>query len=114
MAFKDRPGKRVRSILPILAFRPILLVTSRSSVHQLLIAYTVDLIRVLRELFDITLRPELAFATTWNELKEAFEAYERSNSRQRIHKIICSKAMQDDQSLTPDSIGSKVRELLRD
>ena len=100
--------------LPILTSQSILLVMSRASVHRLLIAYTVDLIRVLRELFDLTLRPELALATTWTELREAFEAYERSYSRQRVHTNICSRTTQDELTLTPESISRKVRELLRD
>jgi hypothetical protein len=84
-----------------------------ASVQRLLIAYIVDLIYVLKELFDITLRPELALSTTWMELREAFEAYERSRSRQRIHRDICSKTVEGD-PLTGDSISRKVRDLLRD
>ncbi|KAF8269756.1 CHAT domain-containing protein [Lactarius quietus] len=67
---------------------------------RLLVAYTVDLIRVLRELFDITLRPDLALKATWTEIQAAFEAYERSQSRQRVHEMICSKTAQDEQALT--------------
>jgi hypothetical protein len=100
--------------LSILTFRPILLAMGRSAVHRLLIAYTVDLIRVLRELFDLTLRPDLALTTTWTELREAFESYEQSNSRQRIHQSICSRTTLDEPTLTPDGISRKVRELLRD
>ena len=111
MAFNECSRERVRaSVHPYIL---ILLVMSRSSVHRLVIAYTVDLIRVLRELFDITLRPDLALATGWTELQAAFEAYERSHSRLRIHKRICTKSGQDE-TLSADDISQKVRELLRD
>ena len=85
----------------------------RASVQRLLIAYIVDLIRVLKELFDITLRPELAPSITWTELREAFEVYERSRLRQRIHREICSKMVEGD-PLTGDGIGRKVKDLVRD
>jgi hypothetical protein len=81
-------------------------------VQRFLIAYTVDLISVLRELFDLTLQPALALTTTWQELREAFETYERSSSRQRIHGIICSKSPQGEQILTADGINEKVRVLV--
>jgi hypothetical protein len=100
--------------LPILTYRPILFVIGRPAVHRLLVAYIVDLIRVLRELFDLTLRPDLALTVTWTELREALEAYEQSLSRQRIHKIICSKITRDEQILTADGIGRMVRDLLRE
>lgn len=48
-------------------------------------AYTVDLISVLKSLFDFTLKPDLAGTTNWEVLKEAFEDYERSNKRKEIH-----------------------------
>jgi hypothetical protein len=87
-------------------------VIRRASVQRLIIAYIVDLIRVLKELFDITLRPELALST-WMEIREAFGAYERSRLRQRIHRDICSKTVEGD-LLTGDSISRKVWDLLRD
>jgi hypothetical protein len=97
--------------LPICTIR-YLLMMARPSVQRLLIAYTVDLISVLRELFDLTLQPDKALATTWQELKEAFEAYERSPSRQRIHNSICSKSAQGEQIVTADDIREKVRDLV--
>jgi hypothetical protein len=87
---------------------------ARPSVQRLLIAYTVDLINVLRELFDLTLQPNKALAATWQELKEAFETYERSLSRQRIHNSICSKSAQGEQIMTADGIEDKVRDLVRE
>ena len=86
--------------------------TVRPEVQRFLIGYTVDLVNVLRELFDFTLKPALALTTTWEELREAFEAYERSSSRQRIHNIICSKAPQGEHILTADGLNEKVRALV--
>ncbi|KAI9432389.1 hypothetical protein H4582DRAFT_2131814 [Lactarius indigo] len=85
--------------------------SSIPSVQRLLIAYTVDLVGVLRELFDITLRPDLALTTTWKELQVAFESYERSYSRQRIHNSIYSNTTHG-QQMTVDDISRMVRELL--
>ena len=111
MAFHDSSREHVRTVAhPSIL---ILLVMDRASVQRLVIAYTVDLIRVLRELFDITLRPDLALTISWAELQAAFEAYERSHSRQRIHKRICSE-MTLDNTLSAEDISQKVRELLRD
>ena len=86
----------------------------RHEVQSLLVAYTVDLIKVLRELFDIALQPGIALKTTWKELQEAFEAYERSFSRQRIHNIISSKVPQGKQILTADVLDEEVRGLLEE
>jgi hypothetical protein len=66
------------------------LILGRSEVQRVVIAYIVDLIRVLIELFNITIRAELALTTTERELYEAFEAYVKSSSRQRIHDRIRS------------------------
>ena len=60
-------------------------------------AYTVDLIRVLESLFDFAIVPNLSGRTTWPVLKEAFEAYERSDSRQQTHHQICANFQQDRQ-----------------
>ena len=90
-----------------------LLTSTRPQVQRLLITYTVDLISVLKELFDITLKPDLALTTTWNELKDAFEAYERSLTCRRIHNNIYSTTPQD-QILTVDSLSQKIRELLEE
>ena len=73
-----------------------------------------DLIRVLKELYDIVRRPgPEALSPTWLELREAFEAYERSRLRQRIHREICSKTVEGD-PLTGDGLSRKVRDLVRD
>ena len=86
--------------------------TDRAPVQRLLFAYTVDLIRVLRELFDITLRPNAELTTNWSDLKEAFETYQRSPSRQYIHKSICSYTPHDGWILTANDLTNKLRELL--
>lgn len=85
---------------------------NEASVQRLLFAYTVDLIRVLRELFDITLRPDAELTTTWRDLQEAFETYERSPSRRHIHKSICSYTPHDGWILTANDLTNKLRELL--
>jgi len=82
---------------------------ARPEVQRFLIAYIVDLISVLRELFDITLKPE-GLVTTWKELKDAFEAYERSPSCRRIHNNICSTPQGE--LLTVDGLNNKICELL--
>jgi len=91
----------------------MLIETPRPGVQRLLIAYTVDLISVLKELFYFTLRPASALAPTWDDLKNAFETYERSSSRQRIHNIICSKSPQGGQILTEDDIYEQVHVLVK-
>jgi hypothetical protein len=72
-------------------------------------AYTVDLMNVLRELFDFTLRPGLDLTTDWEVLKEAFAAYEYSSSRQNIHNRIRSNT---DILMSPDAFDAQVYELL--
>ena len=68
----------------------ILLAMDRSEVQRLLIAYIVDLVKVLTELFDITIRVESALTTNMVDLHEAFETYEKSDSRRSIHESIRS------------------------
>ncbi|KAH8979492.1 hypothetical protein EDB86DRAFT_3248366 [Lactarius hatsudake] len=80
-------------------------------VQRLLIAYVVDLVGVLRRLFYITLRPDLALTTTWKELQVALESYERSHSRQRIHNSIYSNTMRG-QQMTVDDVSRMMSELL--
>ena len=75
-------------------------------------AYTVDLIRVLQSLFDFAIAPKLLGRTTWPVLQEAFEAYERSDSRQQTHRQICANFQQDRQIHNLDSFDRVVRELL--
>lgn len=99
--------------LPICVTCQYLLMMARPEVQRLLIAYTVDLISVLRELFDITLKPDLVLTTTWTELQDAFEAYERSSSCRRIHDSICSTTPQGE-LLTVDGLSKKIRELLEE
>ena len=87
----------------------------RPSVQRLLIAYTVDLISVLRKLFDITLSgrsPGSTITITWAELQEAFEAYEIS--RKRIHARFRSKRTRDESTMSEDDLREGVRELLQE
>jgi len=86
---------------------------TRPEVQRLLIAYTVDLVNVLRELFDFTLKPSLTLTATWEELREAFEAYERSSSRQRVHNVIRSKASPEGECiLTADGLTERISALV--
>ncbi|KAN0138278.1 hypothetical protein V8E53_003741 [Lactarius tabidus] len=85
---------------------------NEAPVQRLLLAYTVDLIRVLKELFNITLRPDAKLTTTWPDLQEALETYARSPSLQHIHKSICSYTPQDGWFLTANDLTNKLRELL--
>ena len=48
-------------------------------------AYTIDLISVLKSLFDNTLKPDLVGTTNWEVLEEAFGNYERSNKRRKMY-----------------------------
>jgi len=97
---------------PFVQWLSTTVLVNEAPVQRLLFAYTVDLIRVLRELFDITLRPNAEFTTNWSDLKEAFETYERSPSRRHIHKSICSYTPQDGWILTANDLCNKLRELL--
>ncbi|KAJ6478701.1 hypothetical protein DFH09DRAFT_1215295 [Mycena vulgaris] len=57
-------------------------------VERVLIAYTVDLILVLEELFKIVLQPKAAGSASWNDLREAFEAYHRTTSQSTVHGAV--------------------------
>jgi len=78
-----------------------------SEVQRVLIAYIVDLIEVLKRLFEKTITAELA--TTWPDLQAAFVEYEKSSARQSIHERIRSK----NPMLTSDEIEKKVKQLLQ-
>jgi len=88
-----------------------IVLVNEAPAQRLLFAYTVDLIRVLSELFNTTLRPDAKLTTTWPDLKVAFETYERSPSRRRIHKSICSSIPPDGWTLTANDISNGLREL---
>ena len=85
----------------------------RSSVERLIMAYSVDLILVLKSLFDFTLKPDLAGSANWEVLKEAFEAYERSHDAQKNHNL-CRSAWQENRTLDRDSFRARIRELVGD
>jgi len=80
-----------------------------SNCRQLLIAYIVDLVKVLIELFNITLRVDLALKTSWAEIHQAIEAYRTSSSFQSIHESIRSK----NRSIVGNwNVNKEVRQLL--
>jgi len=78
-----------------------------SEARRLLITYIVDLVNVLIELFNLTLRVDLILTTTWTELREAFEAYQGSSSCQSIHDSIRSK-----RRWIIEDVGSEISHLL--
>jgi len=85
-------------------------------VRRLLMTYTVDLTTVLKSLFDISLNrmPQSPARTTWLELKEAFEAYNRAGSHKQIHGRIRVIFQQDQQNLDSDRFQRVFRELVKD
>lgn len=89
---------------------------SRPQVQCLLMIYTADLTTVLKSLFEITVirMPHSPERTTWLGLKEAFEAYEGSGSRQQIHHRICAIFRQQQQILDLDSFHRMFYELVKD
>jgi hypothetical protein len=77
--------------------------------------YTVNLTAVLKSLFDIVIQmPQSSERTTWLKLKEAFEAYEGSGSRQQIHRRIYAIFQHDQQILDSDSFHHTFYELVKD
>jgi hypothetical protein len=108
MAEKDSGSKFVRVVAHPSRYLDLLFVMDRSEAQRVLIAYIVDLIMVLIELFNITIRLELALTVTWDSLQEAFESYEKSSSRQRIHESIRSRKPM----VTTGEIRREIRRLL--
>jgi len=78
------------------------------STQNCLVGYTVDLILVLECLFLIKLPLPRIGATSWKEVQEAFESYERSESRPRVHDEVRSGPHQ----YNPDNIRDRVKELV--
>ncbi|KAJ7753673.1 hypothetical protein DFH07DRAFT_823986 [Mycena maculata] len=66
-----------------------------SEVHRVLLAYIMDLILVMEELFKIALQPKVFGRISWTELEEAFEAYGRTGSPVKIHEGIRMLVEQD-------------------
>ncbi|KAJ7279522.1 hypothetical protein C8J57DRAFT_1303523 [Mycena rebaudengoi] len=83
-------------------------------VQRVFIAYAVDLTLVLRELFDRALLPDKTGSVTWDDLREAFEAYDRTPSRAGVHGEV-TKLVKKHGGLTaaPAGIHTAVEELLR-
>ncbi|KAJ7193936.1 hypothetical protein GGX14DRAFT_587371 [Mycena pura] len=83
-------------------------------VQRVFISYTVDLMLVLRELFDFTLQRQWAGRVTWRDLGEAWAAYHRTPSQARVHSEI-TELVKKHEGLSADSnaIHESVVELLR-
>ena len=75
-------------------------------------AYTIDLISVLRLLFDFTLKSNLAGPTDWRVLQEALEAYERSNNRNQNHASCWALYGKGDQAPTRENFRQTIKQLL--
>ena len=71
----------------------------------MLMAYTVDLISVLKSLFCITLQP--AGKTDWEVLKEAFKDYEHLDKRKIVHASC--RLMYDEKNLTLTKEGFRLK-----
>lgn len=81
-------------------------------VERLLMAYTIDLISVLRSLFDFTLKPDLVGTTNWKILIEAFEAFQYSERRKAIHDSCVEAYNGRPQILTREAFRQTVKNLL--
>jgi hypothetical protein len=86
--------------------------SGRPDVQRLLMAYAVDLVLVMESLFKFTLRPDLSGTTSWEALKEAFEAYERSNAPHVIHDAIRSYVDQCGERFDLEGIFEKIKQLV--
>jgi len=78
----------------------------------MVMAYTVDLVSVLKSLFDFTLQPRLAGTPDWEALKEAFEAYERTSLSQQNHASCRSAFQQTARTLDRNAFRAKLTELV--
>ncbi|KAH8998267.1 hypothetical protein EDB86DRAFT_825885 [Lactarius hatsudake] len=76
-----------------------------SWLQRFLMTYTVDLVSVLRKLFDTTL------TATWDGVQEAYGAYEKSGSRQNLHDRILSNIPQDGHDLKGGDVNGIFRVL---
>jgi len=74
-------------------------------------AYTTDLITVLKSLFDVE-KPSFSEGTMWPELNRVFQTYEQLDPREQIHRRICAKFQHDQQSSDPGSFHRELCELL--
>ena len=76
----------------------------------MLMAYTVDLISVLKSLFCITLQP--AGKADWEVLKEAFKDYEHLDKRTIVHASCRSMYDEKNLTLTKEGFRQKINQLL--
>ncbi|KAF7338928.1 hypothetical protein MVEN_01968800 [Mycena venus] len=63
-------------------------------VRRVMIAYTVDMILILEELFKFTLVPTSDGIVTWKLLQEAFEAHHRTTAQNSVHTDIATRVEQ--------------------
>jgi len=73
-------------------------------------AYTTDLITVLKSLFDVV--PSSSEGTMWPELNRVFQAYERFDPREQIHRRICANFQHDQQINDADGFRLELRAML--
>ncbi|KAI9445970.1 hypothetical protein H4582DRAFT_2052101 [Lactarius indigo] len=73
-------------------------VENTSWMQSFLMTYTVDLVSVLRNLFDTTR------TATWDGVQEAYGTYERSGSRQNLHDRILSNIPRGGHGLKEDDM----------
>jgi len=82
-----------------------------SEARRMLVTYIVDLVKVLIELFNITLtrtvKVDSVPTTSWKELNLAVEAYKSSPSCQSIHQRVRSK-----EQWIGDDVGIEISHLL--
>ncbi|KAF8257001.1 hypothetical protein EI94DRAFT_1709805 [Lactarius quietus] len=78
-----------------------------SEARRMLVAYIVDLVKVLIELFNKTLMADLALAISWPELQQVFDTYRTSEGCQNIHESIRSK-----NGWTKDDVDREIHQLL--
>ena len=75
-------------------------------------AYTINLISVLKSLFDNTLKPDLVGTTNWEVLEEAFGDYERLNKRRKMYTSCRPLYASNNRILTRDPFRRTVEKLL--
>lgn len=75
-------------------------------------AYTADLITVLKSVFDIVIISSFSGTTTWFALKDVFRASEQSDPHHQIHRRICADFQRDQQFRDPNSFRQFLRQLL--
>ncbi|KAH9015511.1 hypothetical protein EDB85DRAFT_810210 [Lactarius pseudohatsudake] len=78
-----------------------------SGLQRFLMTYTVNLVSVLRKLFDTT----VTLTATWDGVQEAYGAYEQSGSRQNLHDRLLSTTARGGHVLTKGDMDGVFRGL---